>query len=329
MYKTIPVIGALCAVAACANTSGNTDTTCQALQQPPPAATNPAWSGTIFTIVMENHNASDIFGNPAAPFINQLASQNAIARGYHDPFVHPSEPNYLWMVAGENFGILDDNDPSSHSIASTSHLADQLELAGISWKAYEESMGSPCGLVSHGRYAAKHDPFVFFNDINGWDGSEFQPSQRCNDHVVDYSQLDADIAANALPRYVFITPNLDDDMHDGTIQQGDQWLATELPKLLGLDAFNNGGAIFLLWDEGSGSLDPGDDPPFLAISPNAKPGFVSSTDYDTSSFLKTVQTLFALQPLPCAAPAAAADAEPMADMFQVPLAPASAQQPQP
>jgi len=308
--------------AACANTSGSTDTTCQALQQAT-AAPNPTWPGTVFTIVLENHNASEIFGNPAAPFINQLASQNAIARGYHDSFVHPSEPNYLWMVAGENFGILDDNDPASHSIPSTSHIADQLELAGVSWKSYQEGMGAPCGLISHGRYGAKHDPFVYFNDINGWDGTRFQPSQRCNDHVVDFSQLDADIAADAVPRYAFITPNLDDDMHDGSIQQGDQWLANEVPKLLATDAFKKGGVIFILWDEGSGSIEPGDDPPFIAISPHAKSGYVSQVDYDTSSYLKTVETILGLQQLPCAPSSDAPAVNPMTDLFDVPLSAAA------
>ncbi len=307
-------------LAACgANTSGSTKTACQTLVQSTPVAPNTSWGGTVFTIVMENHSASDILGNSAAPFINKLASENAVARGYHDSYVHPSEPNYLWMVAGQNFGVLDDSDPASHSISCTSHIADQLELAGISWKTYQEGMGAPCGLVSHGRYAAKHDPFVYFDDINGWDGKAFQPSQRCIDHVVDYSQLDVDIAANQLPRYVFITPNLDDDMHDGSIQQGDQWLQAEMGKILSTDAFNNGGVIFLLWDEGSGTISAGDDPPFIAISPHAKPGFVSQADYDTSSYLKTVETILGVQALPCAEASLAPSVESMTDLFDVPL----------
>jgi phospholipase C len=127
-------------------------------------------------------------------------------------------------------------------------------------------MGAPCGLTSHGRYAAKHNPFAYFDDINGWDGKAFHPEQRCNAHVVDYAQLDVDIANNAVPRYVFITPNLDSDMHDGSVALGDSWLAKEVPKLLATDAYKNGGVIFLMWDEGGGS-PASDDPPFLAISP--------------------------------------------------------------
>lgn len=310
------VLLALLFAAGCSNTSGNTKEVCDPVAQTK-ANPPPQWNGTVFTIVMENKSQKDILGNSSAPFINQLVKENALAQGYHDPYVHPSEPNYIWMVAGENFGILDDKDPAAHSIDSTSHIADQIEMAGLTWKTYQESMGEPCGLVSHQPYAAKHNPFIYFSDINGWDGKTFQPSPRCIDHVVDYSQFDVDLAANAVPKYVFITPNQDNDMHDGSIARGDAWLANEVPKILGSAAFNNGGVLFLLWDEGSGSLSKGDDPPFIAISPNAKQGFVSKTEYDTSSYLKTVQLLLGIEPLPC--DSARTDVTSMDELFTVPL----------
>ena len=264
---------------------------------------------------MENHSSDQIFGSDDAPFINALAAQGAIAAGYHDSFVHPSEPNYIWMVAGENFGILNDNDPGpSNTIASQSHLVDQLDLAGLTWRAYEEGMGQPCGLQSHDRYAAKHDPFVYFSDISGWDGSQFVPSARCIQHVVDYSEFDTDISSGALPDYVFITPDLDHDMHDGTVAMGDAWLATEVPKILATNAFQEGGALFLLWDEGASS---GDDPPFIALSPNTTAGTVSRTSYDTSSFLLTVQRMLGVEALPCSPDPSAVT--PMLDLFTVPL----------
>jgi phospholipase C len=304
----------LVACASTPNDSGSTSVACRALTAGPAARPN-GWGGSVFTIVMENHSSGEIFGNPDAPYINSLAAGGAIAAGYHDSYVHPSEPNYLWMIAGENFGILDDSDPGpSNTIGAQSHLADQLELAGLTWRAYEEGMGAPCGLVSHDRYAAKHDPFVYFDDLNGWDGTSFAPDTRCTDHVVDYAQLDADLAAGTLPDYVFITPDLDDDMHDGSIAQGDAWLAAQLPKLLATSAYQNGGALFVVWDEGGNS---GDDPPFLVVSPNTSPGTVSQTSYDTSSFLLTVEKILGVQPLPCSAtPDAVA---PMSDLFTTPL----------
>jgi phospholipase C len=326
MKKIIRGIFAVAPLAAglgCVNNSGNTSVACQALG-PGPAHPAANWNGTVFTIVMENHSRDEIIGNPQAPFINQLARQNAEAVGYHDSFVHPSEANYIWMAAGENFGILDDDDPDSHHLDSTSHIADQLELAGLSWKAYQESMGEPCGLTSHGRYAAKHNPFAYFNDINGWDGHAYHPEKRCNAHVVDYSQFDLDLAANQLPKYVFVTPNLDHDMHDGSIAQGDQWLANEVPKILNSSEFKNGGALFLLWDEGGGS-PAGDDPPFLVVSPHAKAGYQSNTDYDTSSYLKTVQNILGVSELPCNPDPKTVSA--MDDLFTVPLTAPTSQAP--
>ncbi|CAN5214930.1 phosphatidylinositol-3-phosphatase [soil metagenome] len=306
----------LVAVAACSpNNSGSSLVSCEKLAVKP-ALHRPGWNGTVFTIAMENHSRGQIFGNRRAPFINRLVDGSAVAMGYHDPYVHPSEANYLWMVSGENFGVLDDDDPNSHHFSSTSHIVDQVENGGLSWKAYQESMGEPCGLVSHGRYAAKHNPFVYFDDINGWDGHSFHKTARCIDHVVDYAQLDKDLASNNVPRYAFITPNLDDDMHDGSIADGDAWLSHEIPKIMASPAYQNGGVIFLLWDEGGGT-PANDDPPFIAISNNAKSGFKSLANYDTSSYLKTVEAVLGLGSLPCDAESATVNT--MADLFNAPL----------
>ncbi len=279
------------------------------------ALANSPFKGTIFTIVMENHSQWDIFNSPSAPYINQLAKQYAVAGGYMDTLVHPSEPNYLWMVAGENFGVTDDNAPSSNHVDCTSHLADQIEQAGLTWHSYQESMGQPCGVDANYPYDPKHNPFVYFDDINGWDGTKFTKPARCMNNVVDYSQFAADLQSGNLPKYVFITPNLMDDMHDGTIEQGDQWLSQEVPKILASPAFQNGGVLFLTWDEGS-TLGA-DNPPMIVISPLAKKGYLSTKSYTTSSFLKTVQAILGVEPLPCDANPAAVPT--MDDLFTVPL----------
>lgn len=297
--------------------TGSVNAKCSALSEMA-APTTPHVKGTVFTIVMENHSRADIMGNNKAPFINALASEYAEATNYHDAFVHPSEANYIWMASGQNFGVLDDSDPIAHSLDSTSHLVDQLEEAGLTWRSYQESMGAPCGLKSHGRYAAKHNPFVFFSDVNGWDGTTFQPSERCNQHVVDYTNLSADIASDNVPDYAFITPNLDNDMHDGTIAEGDAWLANEVPKIMESEAYKKGGVIFIVWDEGSSGTNR-DEPPFIVVSNLAKKGYASTLEYDHSSYLKTVQTLFGLASLPCDA---ARDEIPvMADLFEETMLP--------
>jgi phosphatidylinositol-3-phosphatase len=282
------------------------------------APVTPVAKGTVFTIVVENHSASQLLSPKShAKFIRKMAAEYSTALGYHDSFVHPSEANYLWMTSGQNFEVLDDDDPRGNHLTSTAHIADQIEAAGLTWKSYQEAMGEPCGIKSHGRYAAKHNPFVFFDDVNGWDGTRFQPSQRCTDRVVDYSVLDKDIAAGTVPDYVFITPDLDHDMHDGTVREADEWLEREITKIMASDAYKKGGAIFLLGDEGGG-FPARDDPPFIIISDMVKKGFVSRVNYDTSSYLKTVETLLGLACLPCEL--GQADVPAMDDMFESPLA---------
>ncbi len=313
--KALNAVFAVAGFAGCtssATTAGDTTSVCSEISRAPTA---PSWSGTIFTIVMENKGQADIFGNKHAPYINSLANKYAVAKGYHDSMVHPSSPNYLWMVAGENFGVLDDSEPLSHHIDSRSHLADQIETQGLTWKAYEESMGAPCGLTANYPYEPKHDPFVYFNDINGWDGTTFQPSARCTSHVVDYKELHKDLASGNVPKFAFITPNMLDDMHDGSVADGDAWLAAEVPKILASDAYKNGGVLFLTWDEGNNG---GDDPPMIVISPNAKPAFVSTAAYDASSYLMTVETLLGVDALPCNSNALTTT-QPMADLFSLPI----------
>jgi hypothetical protein len=107
-------------------------------------------------------------------------------------------------------------------------------------------------------------------------------------------------------------------MHDGSISFGDSWLANEVPKLLATDNYKNGGVIFLLWDEGSGTPSS-DDPPFIAISPHAVAGMRSQVDYDTSSYVRTVQKILGLAELPCADAAARTTVSSMDDLFAVPL----------
>src|SRR4051812_22388186 len=91
--------------------------------------TTPQPATTVFIIMMENQNWSKIKDSRAAPYINQtLLVQGAHAEAYYNPpRLHPSEPNYLWLEAGTNFGVKDDLDPSANHQASTAHLTTLLD----------------------------------------------------------------------------------------------------------------------------------------------------------------------------------------------------------
>jgi len=266
---------------------------------------------TVFVILMENHNWTgdgkfNIKGNPAAPYINKtLLPMASHAENYSNPPAnHPSLPNYLWLVGGTNFGIQDDNPPSINHLSSHATLMNQLDGAGFTWKSYDENIsGKVCPLTDSGPldadgahiYGVRHNPFVYFDDVT--DNNDPQ-SANCIAHVRPYIELKNDLATNSVANYNFITPNVCDDMHDNCagdpIAHGDAWLAKNVPEILNSFAYQNGGALFIVWDE----ADNGDGPSgMIVLSPFAKGhGFSDQNLYTHGSTLRTVEEIFGVRP---------------------------------
>jgi len=138
-------------------------------------------------------------------------------------------------------------------------------------------MGSPCGLTSHGRYAAKHDPFVYFNDVNGWDGTAFHPSPAATLTTSSTTPSSTPTSPTTRCPTTCSSRRPRSRTHDGSTRRRRRLASREIPKLLASDAFQRGGVVFLLWDEGGGT-PAADDPPFLAISPHVRAGLVSQAD---------------------------------------------------
>ncbi len=267
---------------------------------------------TVFLIVMENHNwtgasAGNIKNNPEAPYINYtLLPMSSYANNYKNPAgTHPSLPDYLWLEAGTNFGVYDDQPPSAHKLTTSNHLVKLLENAGISWRSYDEDIsGTNCPLTNQGSkdsngnqlYQVHHDPFVYFDDQTNNGAST---SETCMAHIRPFSQLARDLTSNTVARYNFITPNDCDDMHDNcggsAIAHGDEWLKKVVPMILDSTAYRSGGVLFITWDEAA----QGDGPiPMIVLSPYAKGNHYSnSTYYNHGSTLRTVQEIFGVYPL--------------------------------
>src|SRR5947209_15879025 len=114
---------------ALAPTSTPTATAQAKLIAPTPTAVTS--NKTVFLIMMENHNWSDIKNSPSAPYINHtLLPMASYAEQYYDPpGIHPSEPNYLWLQAGTNFGIFNDAAPSVNHQNTAHHLTTLLDNA--------------------------------------------------------------------------------------------------------------------------------------------------------------------------------------------------------
>jgi phosphatidylinositol-3-phosphatase len=195
-------------------------------------------SSHVITIVMENKEYSSIIGDAEAPYVNRLAARYGLAT--HSYGVrHPSLPDYLALTSGSTHGIESD---CTDCHVKGRNVVDQLEAARITWKAYMEDMPKPCfrGAGSAG-YAKRHNPFAYYDDVVG-------DPKRCR-RIVPFDQLAADLKAGRLPTYVFISPNLCNDMHDCGVATGDRFLARLVPILL--RALGPQGYLVLTWDEGS------------------------------------------------------------------------------
>ncbi|HWD18160.1 MAG TPA: alkaline phosphatase family protein [Verrucomicrobiae bacterium] len=277
---------------------------------------------TVFLIVMENLDWAEVQGNASAPYLNgTLLPQAAFCTNYFNPLgLHPSEPNYIWLEAGTNFGIRDDNDPVFNHLNVTNHLVSLLQRAGISWTAYLEDIdGATVPLTATNGYVPRHNPFVFFDDVTGGNDA-LDPYGIA--HNRPYPELARNLDAGAVARYNFIGPNLCDDMHspcppdNDVLRQGDEWLQANIPRIMAAKAFQDGGAIFITWDES----DTGDEAIGMVVLSNfAKRGYSSGHLYSHSSTLRTLQEIFGVTPWLNDA----ANAEDLSDLFLQPDDPPS------
>ncbi len=240
----------------------------------------------IAVIIMENEEYGDIIGSRAAPFVNRLARHFALA-GEHFAIAHPSLPNYLALTGGSTFGIASD---CTDCTASGDNLGSQLTSARIPWRAYMEGLPAPCFRGANaGRYAKKHDPFVYYTRLTA------HPAACRN--VVALGTLASDERTSRLPRFAWITPNLCHDMHDCSTATGDRFLSHLVPPLL--TSLGPRGLLLLTWDEGSSDegcchLASGGHVALIAAGGQARHGAVLRGTTDHYSTLQAIEDLLGL-----------------------------------
>jgi phospholipase C len=197
---------------------------------------------------------------------------------------------------------------STNSTNATDHIATNLAAAGKTWRSYQEDLdptvNGACPIVDGDQvtnhYAAKHDPFVFFKDVSGSPPS--MTNTLCSSHHKAYtpSTFQADLTANDVADYTFITPNLCDDMHGSAcsnlcitnacfVTAGDTWLSTNVPPII--DYINaHEGVLLLVWDEPESSGTQ----PFIVVGPHVKKGHASSVMLSHNSYVLSLKEIFGL-----------------------------------
>ena len=313
--------------------------------------TQPASDDEAPPQLLGNPNAP--FINSLVSGTSSLSRQVAYASAYHNvlatpsgnnPHVHPSLPSYLWSEGGKHFDVFNDNSPflsrgrGVHQ-GTKDHLASYLNRAGLSWKSYQEDIDTDAdgkvlprdqwtvpldkrlGVYSTGvpySYAPKHNPQVYFDDVNGGPGSgEGNPKDpTAVAHFAPIQQLQTDLAKNAVARYNWITPNQYNEMHSeppngykgltgpaATVRQGDDYLAVLIPQIMASEAYRSGGLIIIWVDETEGENrdDFSHTLPEIIISPLAHPNvagkpYTNHINYTHSSDLRTMREIFQVGP---------------------------------
>jgi phosphatidylinositol-3-phosphatase len=266
--------------------------------------TPPATLKNIIVILEENKNFAEVSGQATAPYLNALGAQCGVATAYNDNCFADnldSLPHYLALTSGSNCNtgldqtgtgcITVDGDATGGNTLTTTSIFQQV----TSWKSYQESMPSACDLSSNGEYAAKHNPPAFYSALTGCAAGDLPIAALTCDPAktetpctpAPSNSFTDDLTNDTLAQFTFITPNLLNEMHDGTVTQADNWLYTYLPLVFQSKAYLRGDvAVFILWDE-QDSLDSGGPTPNVFISPYIKAGTVTATPMNHFAVLRS------------------------------------------
>lgn len=187
----------------------------------------------IVIVVEENKSFAQIIGNPDAPYINALVKRGALLTQSYG-ITHPSQPNYLALFSGSTRGIGSNACPLELGGAN---LASALLERGLSFVSYAESMPQAGfeGCV-HGAYMRKHNPVANWKELAVFN----QP----------FSEFPQDFAK--LPTVSMVVPDQSNDMHDGSVAQGDAWLAKNIGPYAQW-AMTHNSLLIVTWDEDDNS----------------------------------------------------------------------------
>jgi acid phosphatase len=236
----------------------------------------------VFVVVFENTNAAD---SRKQEFMKSLIAKGGDLSNFH-AISHPSQPNYVAMIAGDPLGVSSDG---LYDLDGR-HLGDLLEAKGKGWKIYSEDYPQGQCFTGSGRdtYVRKHNPFISFADVR-------DNEARCKARVASSTQLDADIEAGQLPEYAMYVPGLDNDGHDTNVTFADRWLERAFGPRLANPKFMDGTLFAVTFDENDMWNDEGQNLIYtVLVGAGVKPGSTSTARYDHYSLLRMVEDIFAL-----------------------------------
>jgi phospholipase C len=168
-------------------------------------------------------------------------------------------------------------------------IASEADAAGVTWRSYAGPVDGDGNLWN----AYQADAPIYYG--SDWKADVISPP----------SQFLSDVAAGTLANVTWITPTFETSDHPGmSASEGPSWV-TSIVDAVGTSKFWNSTAIFVIWDDWGGMFDPvppvyedydglGFRIPLIVISPYAKNGSVTHTQYETASVLRFIEDNFGL-----------------------------------
>ena len=254
-------------------------------ETPGPDTPNTSGIQHVIWIWFENKEISDLMGS-SAPTFSSFANNNVNFANFY-AVTHPSQPNYLRAFSGSTQGV-STNDHFSFP-ASADNLAKQLATAGKSWRVYVQDYPGNCfdgdsffggidGPGVSGQYVRKHNPVISFESVR------LNPAECAN--VQPLANFDPTV------NFSFVTPNMTNDMHDGTIEQGDAFLQAFLPLVTSSPDWAHT-LLIVSFDEGTTTVNGGGHIYTAAAAPWLSHATVATT-YNHYSVLRTIEEIFGL-----------------------------------
>lgn len=265
-------------------------------------------SSHVWIVTEENHSYENVV--TSMPYLMSLANHYGLATQYYAD-MHNSLSTLMHLAAGQTITLND----STKATFNANNLVRQMLPAGLTFRLYQEELPyAGYQGISYNEYVKRHNPLVYFTDV---------ANSSLVYNNVPYSRLAYDLSNGSTGNLNYVTPDLLDDAHDGTMQAADYWLSQHIPAILARPEFQAGGdgLMFIVFDEGNLSSDNrcsatistgcGGRVATVVIGPKVRSGFRSSVWYDHESLLKTV--CLALGTPSC--PGFAKNARPMLDFF--------------
>jgi hypothetical protein len=240
----------------------------------------------VVIAIEENHSYSEIIGSSSAPYINGLIPQGALLTNA-SAIGHPSQPNYLEFFSGSAQGTTSDTTPGNVPF-STPNLGAELIAAGKTFTGYSETLptvgytGDSNGGTNG--YMRKHNPWVNWQQTASGQPNTMPASvnQPLTSFPTDYSTL---------PTVSIVVPNQLDDMHNGTIAQGDTWLSSNLDGYIQWAKTHNSLFVLIFDEDDSSSAN---HIPEILVGQSVIPGATSSQSINHYNTLATLLDIYGL-----------------------------------